>query len=79
MQWVMLQQDRPDDFFIAAGQQFSMRELVVVAARVFGIELEFRGERVGEQAVVTGVTGDETLSCLSATLLLRLIRGISGR
>jgi len=57
MQWMMLQQDEPDDFVIATGQQCSVREFVVVAARALGIELEFRGEGVGEQAVVTNVSG----------------------
>jgi len=59
MQWMMLQQDKPDDFVIATGQQCSVREFVVAAARVLGIELEFRGEGVGEQAVVTSVSGDD--------------------
>ncbi|MEX0372779.1 GDP-mannose 4,6-dehydratase [Spiribacter roseus] len=58
MQWMMLQQDEPDDFVIATGQQCSVREFVVAAARVLGIELEFRGEGVGEQAVVTSVSGE---------------------
>jgi GDPmannose 4,6-dehydratase len=58
MQWMMLQQDKPDDFVIATGQQCSVREFVVAAARVLGIELEFRGEGVGEQAVVTSVSGE---------------------
>ena len=59
MQWMMLQQEKPDDFVIATGQQCSVREFVVAAARVLGIELGFRGDGVGEQAVVTGVTGDD--------------------
>ncbi|KAF0281235.1 GDP-mannose 4,6-dehydratase [Spiribacter roseus] len=59
MQWMMLQQDEPDDFVIATGQQCSVREFVVAAARVLGIELEFRGEGVGEQAVVTSVSGED--------------------
>ncbi|MEX0374570.1 GDP-mannose 4,6-dehydratase [Spiribacter pallidus] len=59
MQWMMLQQDEPDDFVIATGQQCSVREFVVAAARVLGIELEFRGEGVGEQAVVTSVSGND--------------------
>jgi GDPmannose 4,6-dehydratase len=59
MQWMMLQQEQPDDFVIATGQQCSVREFVVAAARVLGIELEFRGEGVGEQAVVTSVSGGD--------------------
>ena len=59
MQWMMLQQEEPDDFVIATGQQCSVREFVVAAAQVLGIELEFWGEGVGEQAVVTSVSGGD--------------------
>lgn len=58
MQWMMLQQDQPDDFVIATGQQYSVREFIVWSARELGLELEFKGQGVDEKAYVTSITGD---------------------
>ncbi len=44
MQWMMLQQDAPEDFVIATGVQYSVREFVTMAAEQVGIELVFEGE-----------------------------------
>ena len=52
MQWMMLQQDEPNDFVIATGKQISVREFVQLSAREAGIELEFSGEGVDEIATV---------------------------
>ena len=52
MQWMMLQQDEPDDFVIATGKQISVREFVQLSAREAGIKLEFSGEGVDEIATV---------------------------
>jgi GDPmannose 4,6-dehydratase len=52
MQWMMLQQETPEDFVIATGKQISVREFVTMSAREAGIELEFKGEGVDEHAVV---------------------------
>ena len=53
MQWMMLQQDTPDDFVIATGKQISVREFVRMSAHEAGIELEFSGEGIDEIATVT--------------------------
>ena len=58
MQWMMLQQDKPEDFVIATGKQISVREFVTMSAKEAGITLEFSGEGVNEIATVTGVAGD---------------------
>jgi len=58
MQWMMLQQDKPDDFVIATGKQITVREFVRLSAQNVGIELEFSGEGLGETGTVVGVTGD---------------------
>src|SRR6187431_2550358 len=44
MQWLMLQQDKPEDFVIATGEQYSVREFVEFAARELGVTLAFSGE-----------------------------------
>ncbi|MBS1227027.1 MAG: gmd [Proteobacteria bacterium] len=48
MQWLMLQQDKPDDFVIATGVQYSVRQFVDAAARELGIEITWQGEGVEE-------------------------------
>ena len=60
MQWMMLQQDAPEDFVIATGKQNSVREFIVWSARELGIELEFQGSGVEEIALVASV--DESIS-----------------
>ena len=55
MQWMMLQQDKPEDFVIATGKQISVREFVRMSAREAGIELQFSGEGIDEVATVTAV------------------------
>jgi GDPmannose 4,6-dehydratase len=55
MQWLMLQQDRPEDFVIATGEQHSVREFVQRAAAELGITVEFRGEGEFETGVVVRV------------------------
>ncbi|RMH15703.1 MAG: GDP-mannose 4,6-dehydratase [Gammaproteobacteria bacterium] len=49
MQWLMLQQEHPEDFVIATGQQHSVREFVTIAAKEVGIDISWRGEGVDEK------------------------------
>lgn len=49
MQWLMLQQDKPEDFVIATGEQYSVREFVEVAAKTLGIQMRWEGEGVDEK------------------------------
>jgi GDPmannose 4,6-dehydratase len=58
MQWMMLQQDQPDDFVIATGKQISVREFVRMSAENAGITIEFSGEGLTEIATVAAVTGE---------------------
>lgn len=51
MQWVMLQQDKPEDFVIATGEQHSVREFVTLAAAELGMQLTWSGSGVEEMAV----------------------------
>jgi GDPmannose 4,6-dehydratase len=54
-QWLMLQQKQPDDFVIATGQQYSVRDFVNAAARELGIKIEWRSKGVKETGVVSGM------------------------
>lgn len=58
MQWLMLQQDVPEDFVIATGQQFSVREFITWAAKDLGIQLRFEGIGIEERGIVEAVEGD---------------------
>lgn len=55
MQWLMLQQEVPEDFVIATGKQYSVRDFVDAAAAEFGIKVKWQGSGVEEQAVVDQV------------------------
>ncbi|MBE0435390.1 MAG: GDP-mannose 4,6-dehydratase [Methylomicrobium sp.] len=55
MQWMMLQQDHPEDFVIATGKQISVREFVRMSAKEAGVTLSFEGEGVDEIARVVEV------------------------
>src|SRR5439155_22886797 len=59
MQWLMLQQEQPEDFVIATGVQYSVRQFVEFAARELGIVMSFEGEGVDEVGVVARVEGDK--------------------
>jgi GDPmannose 4,6-dehydratase len=59
MQWMMLQQDQPEDFVIATGVQYSVREFIQWTAAELGITLEFTGQGVDEKAVVKSISGDK--------------------
>ena len=56
MQWMMLQQEEPQDYVIATGKQISVRDFVRLSAAEAGIELEFSGSGVEEIATVTAVS-----------------------
>ncbi|MEF8752389.1 MAG: GDP-mannose 4,6-dehydratase [Accumulibacter sp.] len=57
MQWLMLQQDHPEDFVIATGVQYSVRQFVEFAAAELGIGVRFEGEGVDEVGIVSRVEG----------------------
>jgi GDPmannose 4,6-dehydratase len=48
MQWMMLQQDKPDDFVIATGKQFSVRQFIEWSAAELGMQLRWEGKGVNE-------------------------------
>ena len=72
MQWLMLQQDKPDDYVIATGRQFSVREFVRLAAHELGVELEFTGEGLEERGVVVSADLGKVNSLLADRHVARL-------
>jgi GDPmannose 4,6-dehydratase len=60
MQWLMLQQEQPEDFVIATGVQYSVRQFVEFAAAELGLTLRFEGEGVAEVGIVSAVSGERS-------------------
>jgi len=58
MQWMMLQEDTPDDFVIATGKQYSVREFIQWSARELGLEISFSGNGIDEIATIENIDGD---------------------
>ena len=58
MQWLMLQQDNPEDFVIATGVQYSVRQFVEFTAKALGVAIQWEGEGVDECGYVAEITGD---------------------
>ena len=58
MQWLMLQQDDPEDFVIATGRQYSVRHFVELAARELGIDIEWSSHGTGETGTIAAIRGE---------------------
>ncbi len=72
MQWLMLQQERPEDFVIATGLQYSVRQFISWSARELGITLKFVGKGVDEHAVVTALAGDKAPALKAGDVIVRV-------
>lgn len=72
MQWMMLQQDEPDDFVIATGMQHSVREFITWSANELGISLEFSGTGIDEVAVVSKVEGENAPAVKQGDVIMRI-------
>ncbi|MCH9608539.1 MAG: GDP-mannose 4,6-dehydratase [Chlamydiales bacterium] len=59
MEWLILQQDTPDDYVIATGEQHSVREFVKLAAKELGITLRFEGSGITEKGIIEKIETDE--------------------
>lgn len=66
MQWLMLQQDHPEDFVIATGQQCSVRDFLRIAAEDLGLSVHFEGEGLAEVCRLDAVDEDRLLAMLPA-------------
>lgn len=72
MQWMMLQQDHPEDFVIATGVQYSVRQFILWSAAELGITLRFEGEGVEEKAVVEAISGDSAPAVKEGDVIVRI-------
>jgi len=72
MQWMMLQQEQPEDFVIATGVQYSVREFIQWSAAELGITLRFEGEGVAEVAIVEEISGDKSPELQVGDVIVRV-------
>ncbi|MBT8765789.1 GDP-mannose 4,6-dehydratase [Pseudomonas boanensis] len=72
MQWMMLQQEQPDDFVIATGVQYSVREFIRWSAAELGVTLRFEGEGVDEMAIVERLAGDKAPALKIGDVVVRV-------
>ncbi|MFT3997992.1 MAG: GDP-mannose 4,6-dehydratase [Asticcacaulis sp.] len=72
MQWMMLQQEQAEDFVIATGVQYSVREFISWSAKELGVTLEFTGEGVEEIATVTAIEGDKAPALKVGDVIMRI-------
>ena len=72
MQWMMLQQATAEDYVIATGQQYSVRQFIDWAAEDLGLRLRFQGEGIEETAVVEAVTSDAAPSVKVGQVVMRI-------
>jgi GDPmannose 4,6-dehydratase len=72
MQWMMLQQEKPEDFVIATGVQYSVRQFIEWSAKELGITLRFEGRGVDETAVVQSIEGDKAPALNVGDVIVRV-------
>jgi|TARA_B100001093_G_C26855849_1_gene1027370 GDPmannose 4,6-dehydratase len=72
MQWMMLQQEKPEDFVIATGVQFTVRDFIAWSAKELGISLKFEGKGVNEVAIVTKIDGDKATVLTEGQTIMRV-------
>lgn len=56
--WMMLQHDKADDFVIASGQNFSVRDFIIKSFKLVGIDIDFRGTGINEIGVITKIVSE---------------------
>lgn len=72
MQWMMLQQEQPEDFVIATGVQYSVRQFIEWSAKELGIALRFEGKGVDEVAVIVGIEGNKAPALNVGDIIVRV-------
>ncbi|OAN68609.1 GDP-mannose 4,6-dehydratase [Sulfitobacter sp. EhC04] len=72
MQWMMLQQDRPEDYVIATGVQYSVRQFIEWSAAELGLTLRFEGSGIDEIGIVDKITGDKAPALREGDVIFRI-------
>ena len=72
MQWMMLQQEKAEDFVIATGVQYSVRQFILWSAAELGVSLRFEGSGVDECGIVESVQGDKAPAVKPGDTIVRV-------
>jgi GDPmannose 4,6-dehydratase len=72
MQWMMLQQVKPQDFVIATGVQYSVRDFIIKAAARLGVTVGFEGAGIYEQAIVKAIEGHNAPALKVGQVIVRV-------
>lgn len=72
MQWMMLQQDKAEDFVIATGVQYSVRQFIEWSAKELGITIHFEGEGIEEVGIVASINGDKAPALKQGDVVIRI-------
>lgn len=72
MQWMMLQQETPDDFVIASGVQYSVRNFIEWSAAELGITLRFEGEGINEIGFVAEIVGEDAPALAVGDVIIKI-------
>lgn len=72
MQWLMLQQDKPDDFVIATGRQISVRQFLHIASEEIGIEIAFDGQGIDEVGYIKSINSEHFTTLKKNDVIVRV-------
>lgn len=72
MQWMMLQQEKPEDYVIATGIQYSVRDFINMAAEAIGLTLAWQGVGIEEVAKVVSIKGNVTSSLKNGDVIVKV-------
>lgn len=72
MQWMMLQQEQADDFVIATGMQYSVREFITWSAKELGVCLRFEGSGIDEVGIVDAIDGDNAPAMTVGDVIVKI-------
>lgn len=72
MQWLMLQQDEPDDFVIATGKQYSVRQFIETAALKLGITIKWEGKAENEIGIVSAIENPKISTINAGDIIIKI-------
>ncbi|MDC1450398.1 GDP-mannose 4,6-dehydratase [Candidatus Thioglobus sp.] len=72
MQWMMMQQDHPEDFVIATGIQYSVRDFILWSAKELGLVIEFTGQGLNELGIIRKIQGDKCPSLSVGDVIIKI-------
>ena len=72
MQWMMLQQEKPEDYVIATGIQYSVRDFIMWSAQELGIALSFEGSGLEERAIIAKIEGDKAPALAVGDVVMKI-------